>query len=424
MSEAAPVDTPQPDSPQPVDFWTLFTKSQFGVVLVASFISNVGRWMQQVVLGVLAWELTESPTFTTRVIFAQFLPMLLLAVVGGTVADSIDRRKLLIGTQLWQAVWALILAWMVLDNDIGQNTLLGVVFLTGLSQAFFGPAFAAVLPTLVGRENLPKAISINSAQMNGSRVVGPAIGAWMASQFSVSLVFTINGITYIAIIAALFVVELPDQVKAVGSAGRRLVSGMQIARRAEQIRRPLIIMATFALCCLPFIGLMPVIAELNLGVDARSTQYGILYGCFGLGAVVGAASVSTVLRSLTSETVVRSALTGFAVCLAALSMVRTIDVAFFVMFLLGMFYFTMPTALTTFMQLHLADVIRGRIMALWMVCFGGVIPINNFFSGPAVEASSLSVVLLFGAFVALAMALSIRLVPGPEYGELDSLENP
>lgn len=414
-------DTRPEEVAEEATFWYLFTNNQFGIVLVATFVSNVGRWMQQVVVGVLAWELTESPTFTTRVIFAQFLPMLLLAIIGGTVADSIDRRKLLIGTQLWQAIWALILAWMVLDDDIGQNTLLGVVFLTGLAQAFYGPAFSAVIPTLVGRENLAKAISINSAQMNGSRVVGPAIGAWMASQFSMSLVFAINGISYLTIITALAIIRLPEQAKAVGSAGRRLVSGIQIARRAEQIRRPLLIMATFALCCLPFVGLMPVITELNLNVDAKSTEYGILYGCFGLGAVVGATSVGTVLRSLTSQTVVRGALTGFAVCLAALSAVRSLEVAFPVMFLLGMFYFTMPTALTTFMQLHLSDEIRGRIMALWMVCFGGVIPINNLLSGPAVEISSLSTVLLFGAFVAIGMGVVVRLVPGPEYGELETL---
>ncbi len=391
---------------------------QFAMILVASFVSNVGRWMQQVVLGIFAWELTESPTFTTRVIFAQFVPMLLLAVVGGTVADSIDRRRLLIGTQFWQAVWALILAAMVFDGDIGQMTLLGVVFLTGLAQAFFGPAFSAVLPTLAGRENLAQAISINSTQMNASRVIGPAIGAWLATSYEVWLVFAINGISYLAIITALFFVRLPPQRPALGSAIDRLTSGVRIAVRAEQIRIPLIVMATFALLCLPFIGLMPVIAELSLGIDAKSTSYGLLYGAFGLGAVVGAASVSTVLRSVDSQTIVRLALAGFAISLATLAVLRTVGWAYPVIFLLGMFYFAMPTALTTFMQLHLADEIRGRIMALWMVSFGGVIPINNLLSGPAVELTSITAVLLFGALVAVTMGLIIRLRPGPEYGEI------
>lgn len=388
------------------------------MVLVASFVSNIGRWMQQVVLGIFAWELTESPTFTTRVIFAQFVPMLFLAIVGGTVADSIDRRKLLIGTQLWQAVWALILAAMVYDGDIGQMTLLGVVFLTGLAQAFFGPAFSAVLPMLAGRENLAQAISINSTQINASRVVGPAIGAWLATQYEVWLVFAINGFSYLAIISALAFIHLPPQQAAVGSAIDRLTSGIRIAARAEQIRRPLLVMAGFALLCLPFIGLMPVIAELSLGVDARSTAYGVLYGVFGLGAVIGAASVSTVLRSIDSQTVVRGALAGFAISLATLAVTRSVGWAYPTVFMLGMFYFTMPTALTTFMQLHLADEIRGRIMALWMLSFGGVIPINNLLSGPAVEKFSLTAVLLFGALVAVILGVVVRLRPGPEYGEI------
>ncbi|MEM7272862.1 MAG: MFS transporter [Actinomycetota bacterium] len=412
-------DTPHtPAPPDDAGVAALLRNRQFSMVLAAAFVSNVGRWMQQVVLGIFAWELTESPTYTTQVVFAQFMPMLLLAVVGGTVADSIDRRKLLIGTQLWQAVWAIILAAMVFDGEIGEGTLLLVVFLTGLAQAFFGPAFSAVLPSLAGPGNLAQAISLNSTQINASRVIGPAIGAWLASQFDVWLAFAVNGATYLVIITALAVVKLPPQRPVTGSALERLTSGFRIARRAEQIRVPLAVMATFALLCLPFIGLMPVIAELSLGIDARSTRYGVLYGIFGLGAVVGAASVSTVLRSFSSQAVVRGTLAGFAVSLAVLASLRSVTFAYPVMFSVGMFYFTMPTALTTFMQLHLADEIRGRIMALWMLSFGGVIPINNLLSGPAVEVTSLTTVLLFGAMVAVVLGIVVRLRPGPEYGDI------
>jgi MFS family permease len=390
----------------------------FLLVLGAAFVSNIGRWMQQVVLGVLAWELTESAAFTTRVVFAQFVPMLLLAAVGGAVADVVDRRRLLIATQLWQAVWALVLAALVADGDIGRWTLLIVVFLTGLAQAFFGPAFSAVLPSLAGKENLARAISLNSTSINGSRVVGPAIGAWLASRYDIWLVFAINGLSYLVIIAALAVVRLPPIRPTAGRPLARFLSGFRIAARAPEIRVSLLIMASFALLCLPFIGLMPVIAEVNLGMDSRSPAYGVLYGAFGLGAVLGAASVSTVLSSLPAQTVVRGALAGFAVALAALGALHDSTFAYPVVFLLGMFYFTMPTALTTFMQLHLADEIRGRIMSLWMLSFGGVIPINNLLSGPAVEWTSVSTVLWFGAVVAVIIGVVVRLRPGPEYGDI------
>lgn len=412
-------DSPAPTaSPDDGSIGSLLRNRQFTLVLGAAFFSNIGRWMQQVVLGIFAWELTESPSFTTRVIFAQFVPMLFLAVVGGTVADVFDRRKLLIGTQLWQAIGAIVLGIMVFDGDIGRSTLLAVVFLTGIAQAFFGPAFSAVLPSLAGPGNLPQAISINSTQMNASRVIGPAIGAWLATVYDVWLVFVINGVSYLTIITALAFVDLPPARPVPGSAIQRLTSGFRIARGAEQIRQPLALMATFALLCLPFIGLMPVIAELSLGVDARSTTYGVLYGVFGFGAVLGAASVSTALRNLDSQTIVRGALAGFAVSLAVLASLRSVTFAYPTVFFLGMFYFTMPTALTTFMQVHLADEIRGRIMALWMVAFGGMVPINNLLSGPAVELTSVTTVLLFGSLVAVFLGVVVRLRPGPEYGEI------
>lgn len=409
-----------PDSPNEAapGFGSIFGNRQFTMVLAASFVSNVGRWMQQVVLGILAWELTQSPAFTTRVVFAQFVPMLLLAVVGGTVADSIDRRRLLIVTQLWQAVFALILAALVFDGEIATTTLLGVVFASGVAQAFFAPAFSAVLPTLVGREQLAQAISINSTNMNASRVVGPALGAWLATAYDMWLVFAINGFSYLAVITALFLLRLPEVKTPSGGAWARLTSGFRIAARAEQIRRPLILMAMFALLCLPFIGLMPVIAELNLGIDARSTRYGLLYAAFGAGAVTGAASVSTVLRAVPSQPLIRVSLAGFSVSLALVALQRSEVLAYPNFFFLGMFYFMYPTALTTFMQQHLSDDIRGRIMALWVLSFGGVIPINNLLAGPAVEATSISAVLLVGAVVAVLIGFAARLNPGPEYGDV------
>lgn len=418
MSPENPQSPENPRSPESPETDLLRHNRAFALVLGAAFVSNVGRWMQQVVLGVLAWELTESAVFTTRVVFAQFVPMLLLAAVAGAVADVIDRRRLLIATQLWQAGWAFALAALVADGDIGRWTLLGVVFLTGFGQAFYAPAFSAVLPALAGRENLARAISINSTQMNGSRVVGPAIGAWLASRYDIWLVFALNGVSYVAIIAALAVVRLPPVRRTAGSPVARFLSGFRIAARAPEIRRSLATMASFALLCLPFIGLMPVIAEVNLGMDSRSSAYGLLYGVFGFGAVTGAASVSTVLSGLPSQTVVRGALAGFAVSLGTLALLRSPGPAYPVVFLVGMFYFTMPTALTTFMQLHLADEIRGRIMALWLLSFGGVIPINNLLSGPLVELTSASAVLLLGALAAAVIGLVVRLRPGPEYGDI------
>lgn len=389
----------------------------FRRVYFASFASNIGRWMQNVVLGVFAFELTEDPSFTTLVIFAQMFPLLILSVVGGSLADTIDRRKLLLTTQAWQAVWSGILAWQVWDGDIGRWPLLLIVFMTGLGQALFAPAFNSILPTLVGRENLSAAISLNSVQVNGSRVIGPAIGAYLAAQLGIGQVFALNAATYLFVISALATVALPPVLSTRLSRGDRFLGGFRLARRSPQVGRPLLVMTLFSLLCLPFIGLMPVLAEFNLGVDAKSQTYGNLYACFGLGALAGAAAVGTVLLRVPKELVVRVTLLLFGVALAVLALIRSPGPAYPTLFFVGLFYFTMPTALSTFLQQHLGDEVRGRVMALWVISFGGVIAITNLLSGAITELTSVTSVVLFGAVSAVLLAVFVRLAPGREVGE-------
>jgi MFS family permease len=385
----------------------------FRRVYWSSFASNIGRWMQNVALGVLAFEQTEDPSFTTLVISVQMIPLLVLSIVGGSLADSMDRRVLLIATQSWQAVLSGVLAWHVWDGTFDRTVLLLLVFLTGLGQALFAPAFNAILPTLVGRQNLSAAISLNSAQMNGSRVVGPVIGGLLIPTVGIGAVFALNAVTYLVVISALASVAIPTLQPLTSSIKDRLLGGIRIARRSSPIGRSLLIMTTFSLLCLPFIGLMPVIAEQSLGVDAKSPTFGFLYGAFGLGALAGAISVGTLLLQVPKQQVVRFSLGSFGVALAAFAMLETAAFAFPVLFLVGLFYFTMPTALSTFLQLHLGDEVRGRVMALWIISFGGTVAITNLVSGALVELTSLRAVLLGGAATALLMAVAVRLEPGP-----------
>ena len=389
------------------------SKPDFRRVYWSSFASNIGRWMQNVALGVLAFEQTEDPSFTTLVISVQMAPLLILSLVGGSLADSMDRRVLLIATQTWQAVFSGLLAWHVWDGTFDKNVLLVIVFMTGLGQALFAPAFNAIVPSLVGRENLSAAISLNSAQMNGSRVIGPVIGGFLIPAVGIGAVFAVNALTYLIVIGALSTVTIPVMAPLTSSVKDRLLGGIRIARRSTPIGRSLLVMTAFSLFCLPFIGLMPVIAEQSLGVDAKGSTFGFLYGAFGLGALAGAISVGTVLLNVAKERVVRLSLACFGVALAVFALLRSEIAAFPVLFLVGLFYFTMPTALSTFLQLHLGDEVRGRVMALWIISFGGTVAITNFASGAIVEVTSLTAVLLAGAIISVVMAIAVRLEPGP-----------
>jgi predicted MFS family arabinose efflux permease len=316
-----------------------------------------------------------------------------------------------------------VLAWQVADGSISPNALLALVFVIGVGQALYAPTFTAVLPSLVGRRNLSAAISLNSAQVNGSRVIGPAIGAWLASLFGVAPVFALNAASYLVVIWALLVVSIPSSTAAKRGAVDRLLGGFRLARRAPQVGRPLLVMVSFTFLCLPFLGQMPAVAELNLGIDPESTTYGVLYACFGLGALVGAASVGTFLLRVSKPLVVRCSLLAFAVSLAAFALLRSPWPAFPTVFFVGVFYFTMPTALNTFLQENLADEVRGRVMALWVLSFGGTVPLTNLIAGPLVEATSVTLVLAVGALAALGLAVVVRLPEAKVIGE-EHLDQP
>ena len=248
----------------------------FRRVFAGAFLSNIGTWMQNVVLGALAYDLTESPTFVGVILFAQLGPLLLFSVVGGALADTVDRKRLLVSVALSQLVLSFVLAAVAAPERPNQVALVVVVFAIGVGQALFNPAYSAMLPQLVGHDDLPGAIALHSAQMNGSRVIGPVIGALLDSMVGASAVFAFNGLTYLFVVASLLSVHLPAPV-VYASAKRgwhRLSAGIDVARRDVVVRRCLVTIVTFSLVALTFVGQFPVVAERNLGIDERSAAYG------------------------------------------------------------------------------------------------------------------------------------------------------
>lgn len=378
----------------------------FRRIFIGAFLSNIGSWMQNVVLGALAYDLTESATFVGVLLFAQLGPLLLFSLVGGLLADLVDRRRLLVAVSIIQAGLSLVLALVARSADPSQVALVGVVFLIGVGQAVFGPTYGALLPALVGRDELAGAISLNSVQMNGSRVIGPVIGAALFSQVGASWVFVGNAASYLLVIWALLSVRLPAPVPDTsGVRGlRRLGAGFAVARADRVIGRSLVVIFTYSLLSLPFIGQLPVVADENLGIEAKSVQYGILYASFGVGALLGALSIGTVLADRRLERVVRLGLVVFAGFLAVFALLRSPGPGYVAVLLVGLAYFAVITSLSTVLQQRLDESNRGRVMALWIMGFGGTVPIGNLLAGPVIEATSVTAVLLAGAAIAVALA--------------------
>jgi MFS family permease len=378
----------------------------FRIVFLGAFASNIGTWMQNVVLGAYAYELTHSATFVGIIIFAQLGPTLVLPMVGGLLADKVDRRRFLILLSLEQLVFSLGVALVVSSPHPSHVLLVVMVLLVGCGSAMFGPAYSAILPGLVGKEDLPGAISLNSAQMNASRVIGPVIGGVLFSLIGPAWVFVGNAATYLFVVGALLMVTLPAVPQmAEGSRWRQLTAGIRVAHQDPVVGRCLVTVFVFSLLALAFIGQMPVVAAHNLGINlSKSPDYGILYACFGAGALAGAISIGTVFARTSKPLLVRVCLVGYALTLCAFALERGPLPAYINVAVTGAFYFAFITALNTTLQARLSESVRGRVMALWMMGFGGTVGIGNLLVGPVVEAVGITAVLLFGAGVALALA--------------------
>jgi len=383
----------------------------FRVVWTGTFASNIGTWMQNVLLGAYGYTLTGSETYVAILFFAQLGPLLLLSNVGGVLADLIDRRRLLLACQTQQLVFSIVLALLVTASHPSEVLLVLCVLAIGIGNALGAPALNSILPTLVPRRDLPGAVALQSVQMNLSRVIGPAIGAAIYAAIGASPVFGINAATYLFAIVSIVAVRYPA-LPHPGGAGvlARMGEGFRVVSRDPLMRRVLLTLVILSLFSLAFVGLMPVIAADNLGIAPRSIEYGAFYAIFGLGAAIGAISVGTLFAGVAKARLIRPALIAFSALLAAFGLARSPVLAFVLAPVLGYAYFVVITSLSTVLQEHVDDAVRGRVMALWIMGFGGTVPVGVLLAGPLAAATSITAVLLLGAGVALALAAYADLV--------------
>jgi len=390
---------------------------RFRAVFLGGLVSNTGSWMQNVTLAAWTFTLTGSETFVSLVVFAQLGPLLLFTLVGGTLADIIDRRKLLMIVGVQQIAFALALAMLASQDDPSRIGILACVLAIGMGQAVNAPTFSSLLPTLVPREDMAGAISLQSVNLNASRVIGPAIGGVILGVWGPSTVFVLNAVSFTAILTVVFMLRFPavpnDPSAPTGFS--RILGGFTVARSDPVVGRALITMALFSFLSLPFVTQMPAVAERNYGIVPESAAYGAFYAVFALGSLLGALSVGTVFAGRSHPRLVRLGLAGFAVTLALLALLRTPTAAFAMATAVGFFYFVTVTSLSTIVQHRISDAQRGRVMALWIMAFGGTVPVGGLVFGPMMELTSVTAVMLVGAVSAAGLVALARLgAPEPD----------
>jgi MFS family permease len=418
MTASAQTDTPPDHRHKPGTARAALSYRGFRIIFIGLALSNIGTWMQNFTLPAYIDDRTGRPALVGLMIFAQLGPLLVLSIPAGVLADRVSKQKLQLTMQTSSVLLTIAIAVFV-ARDSALWTIFAAQLGIGIANAFNAPAFQSSMPLLVHRQDLPGAISLNSAMINGTRVIGPVLAAILAvAGLSVASIFLVNAGTYLFFIAALLIVRMPDVRSGNTTRGfRSLTIGLKIAKQRLVLNRLLLGMFLFSLFSLVYIGLFPSVARLNFDIAPASATYRWLYATWGAGAFLGALSVGTFLSSVDRKVLIVRGFTGFAIALALFSQIRGPEVAFPVGFVLGFFYFMTATAITTTFQLNMKNTERATVMPLWFMVFGGTVPIGNLLFGVVIEWVGARAVLGFGAAFALFLAwwVDLRRLPASAF---------
>lgn len=387
---------------------------------LGAMLSNIGTWMQNAAQAVLvAYPLHGGPVQLAIVNFAGGLPVFFLALPAGLLADRMDKRRLLIVCQTIIMLLAFWLAWIV---QSGAATLVWVVAIaaaTGVVTALNFPAWQAMVPDLVPGETLLNAISLNSAQFQASRSIGPAIAGILMARIGLASAFWANAVSFLAVIWALSVIR-PRFVRSSASRSEevdtiwgRLTGGIRYAREHRTVAVLLTSVAMVTFFGMPYIMLLPLVAKNVLREGPGGVAF--LLAINGLGAMVGALGVAYLGRVAHRPTLIKGGMVVFGLTTVAFSFARTYWLSGILLFFAGVAFMTMQSATNTSIQAASEPHVRGRVMALFVMCFMGMMPFGSLAFGALAEVLGpvygVTRAIAIGAAVCLAWAFLLVAVP-------------
>lgn len=365
------------------------THRDFRLLWFGALGSTIGTWMQKVAQ---AWLITtlaaqNSAFFLGLDSLMGELPILLLTLVGGVIADRKDRRQLLLMSQYTQMVAAFALATLVYLDIVRLWHILALSAMTGIAQAFGGPAYQSLIPQLVSKEHLPNAIALNSIQFNLSRIIGPLIAGAALTAFGMVACFGLNGVSFLFVIAALFALQVQHTPPAVS---RSLIDEMKGGLNYVQAQPTIIALTVLgfvaAFLGVPLLTLLPVIVK-----DVFHQEVGLytrLMAFSGAGAVLGAMMVAWRGKSRAMGKALLGSIAAFGLVLVAFSVSRQLWLTQLLLFLGGGLLVSTFSMITSLVQLIAPNEMRGRVMSIYMVAFRGASPLGNFVSGNVANLSS------------------------------------
>ncbi len=393
---------------------------------IASTISNVGTWMQDTAATWLMTALTGSPLLIALMQTAASLPVLLLGVFGGATADIFERRRLLIFWQTWQMIAVALMAVLALGGIIGPVMLLSLTFLMNIGSAMNSPAWQAIVPELVPKDELPNAVSLAAASNNLARAVGPALGGLMVAAFvrastGAGWVFALNAGSFAAVIWVLVVWKRKPLFKSALPAERILGSvttGLRYVRYAPTMQAIYLRAFLFTFSVSAVWSLLSVVAAREFGHSGRisgATGYGVLNGSMGLGAVIAAVLLARVRARFSPDKILAAASLQYIATLLVLAFVHNVWLDMLFLIAGGFAWTSTMSTLNVSVQLSSPGWVQARALGMYQMVFQGGMALGAFTWGALAERTNITVAMAASAAmmaVCLPLTLRLRVLPG------------
>jgi MFS family permease len=370
-------------------------------------VSLVGTWIQSVAQSWLVFQLTNSAFLLGVVGFLGSIPIFVFSLFGGVLADRINKRNILIFTQVSFMFLAFLLAVLTQFKIITPWQIMVIALFNGAIMAFDAPARQSIVVELVGKEHLFNAITLNSVAFNSSRIIGPTVAGVLISVIGMSGCFYLNGVSFLAVIIALLYIKLgPGIEKNNNSALKDIKEGLIFISRNHLILALVSIVAAMSLFGTSYVILMPVFAENVLGAGIRGL--GGLMSSTGIGALIGALALARLGDFKYKGRLLISSVFLFSISLIFFSLSKNYLLSVFILVFIGCTSVVPIALINTLLQINVPDKFRGRIMSIFMITFAGIMPFGNLISGSLAQAFGVSTALFFSGIACLILFMLIN----------------
>ena len=386
-----------------------FQYRDFRLMWFGACMSSIGTWMQIVAQGWLIYRLSHSAFLLALDQFLGGIPIFLFSLIGGVVADRAERRKILLGSQYVQMACAAILTVLIVMGRIHVWHMLFLSFVTGLAQAFGGPAYSALIPSLVDREDMPNAIALNSIQFNTAVTVGPALAGQALAKLGESWCFGLNALSFLAPIVSLSIITaryLPE--KTTDSIFGSLKQGIKFVRKQGSMEALIVLAFCMTALSMPMRTYIPVFVK---DIFHRGPEtFGNLLSVMGIGSIIGSLTVAGMGNIPNKGRVALVTLISLGVGIVGFAISKALPLSYAMLIIVGASMMMVFATVTSLVQLIATNEMRGRVMSVYNCAFRGGMPMGNLLSGWLVPIFTAPVVLGVNGLLLILMALYFLVV--------------